>query len=247
MAKIPGWRGWTFATKLVLAARLVEWLAPIVKQAGKTLWIVVDGGYVSRDQVSAALDHFQRLVRPGKMDQITTQKIDGFIVTRRTERGKNPGSTVAPATINKDLRHIKAVLRVALDWGFLPKMPKIRMVREPEKLIVYVTPEHFEKIYRVACPLATLPKSPEQKFEPSTWWQALLATAYMTGRRIGELLALRAEDVDLQAGTVITRHLDNKGKRDEKVPVHAVVVEHLKKVLGDSKFVFVWCHDDTAL
>jgi hypothetical protein len=46
MAAIPKWRGWTFATKLVLAARLVEWIAPIVKKAGKTLWIVVDGGYV---------------------------------------------------------------------------------------------------------------------------------------------------------------------------------------------------------
>ena len=46
MAKIPKWRDWTFATKLVLAARLVEWIAPIIKEAGKTLWIVVDGGYV---------------------------------------------------------------------------------------------------------------------------------------------------------------------------------------------------------
>jgi hypothetical protein len=45
MASIPKWRDWTFATKLVLAARLVEWMAGIVKQAGKTLWIVVDGGY----------------------------------------------------------------------------------------------------------------------------------------------------------------------------------------------------------
>ena len=44
--RFPKWRGWTFATKLVLAARLVEWIAPIVKKAGKTLWIVVDGGYV---------------------------------------------------------------------------------------------------------------------------------------------------------------------------------------------------------
>lgn len=46
MGKIPPWRNWTFATKLVLAARLVEWVAPIVKKAGKTLWVVVDGGYV---------------------------------------------------------------------------------------------------------------------------------------------------------------------------------------------------------
>jgi hypothetical protein len=28
MAKIPPWRNWTFATKLVLAARLIEWIKP---------------------------------------------------------------------------------------------------------------------------------------------------------------------------------------------------------------------------
>jgi hypothetical protein len=55
MAKIPKWRGWTFATKLVLAARLVEWIAAIVKQAGKTLWIVVDGGYVKTPFLRRAL------------------------------------------------------------------------------------------------------------------------------------------------------------------------------------------------
>lgn len=55
MAKIPRWRGWTFATKLVLAARLVEWIAPIVKQAGKTLWIVVDGGYTKAPFLRRAL------------------------------------------------------------------------------------------------------------------------------------------------------------------------------------------------
>jgi hypothetical protein len=55
MATIPKWRGWTFATKLVLAARLVEWIAPIVKRAGKTLWIVVDGGYVKAPFLKRAL------------------------------------------------------------------------------------------------------------------------------------------------------------------------------------------------
>jgi hypothetical protein len=55
MAKIPKWRGWTFATKLVLAARLVEWMAAIIKQAGKTLWVVVDGGYVKAPFLRRAL------------------------------------------------------------------------------------------------------------------------------------------------------------------------------------------------
>jgi len=49
MATIPKSRDWQrFATKLQLAARLVEWFVPIVKRAGKTAWIVVDGGYTKR-------------------------------------------------------------------------------------------------------------------------------------------------------------------------------------------------------
>ena len=45
---IPSQRGWKFQTKLQLAARLVVWLVPLVKKAGKTLWVVVDGGYTKR-------------------------------------------------------------------------------------------------------------------------------------------------------------------------------------------------------
>lgn len=49
MSTIPKSRHWTrFATKLQLAARLVEWIVPILKNAGKTVWIVVDGGYTKR-------------------------------------------------------------------------------------------------------------------------------------------------------------------------------------------------------
>ena len=49
MATIPKSRHWyRFATKLQLAARLVEWIVPIMKKAGKTVWIVVDGGYTKR-------------------------------------------------------------------------------------------------------------------------------------------------------------------------------------------------------
>ena len=49
MATIPKSRRWhRFATKLQQAARLVEWIVPIMKKAGKTVWIVVDGGYTKR-------------------------------------------------------------------------------------------------------------------------------------------------------------------------------------------------------
>jgi len=55
LGKIPKERGWTFATKLVLAARLVEWIAAIVQKAGKSLWVVVDGGYTKGPFLKRAL------------------------------------------------------------------------------------------------------------------------------------------------------------------------------------------------
>ena len=49
MATIPKSRRWQrFATKLQLAARLVEWIVPLLKKAGKAVWIVIDGGYTKR-------------------------------------------------------------------------------------------------------------------------------------------------------------------------------------------------------
>ncbi len=55
---IPRERRWRFATKLTLAARLVEWLASLVRKAGKTLWVVVDGGYTQRP-------FLQRVIKTG--------------------------------------------------------------------------------------------------------------------------------------------------------------------------------------
>jgi hypothetical protein len=49
LATIPKVRRWhPFATKLELAARLVEWIVPILRKAGKIVWIVVDGGYTKK-------------------------------------------------------------------------------------------------------------------------------------------------------------------------------------------------------
>jgi len=56
IATIPKCRRWQrFATKLQLAARLVEWITPLMKSAGKTVWIVIDGGYTKRPFLKRAL------------------------------------------------------------------------------------------------------------------------------------------------------------------------------------------------
>jgi integrase len=160
-----------------------------------------------------------------------------FQAIRRKERGKKPKSLISPATINKDLRHVKAALRVAADWGYIEAVPKLKFEREPDKLPTYISQDDFGKIY-AACGAARFPT--EVACGQKEWWQALLAFAQMTGWRIGEILALEWVDVDLDKAQAITRASDNKGKRDEVVPLHPLVVEHLKGIRAFHPNVFPW-------
>ena len=155
----------------------------------------------TRDQADTALGHFERLVKPGRVAGITTQTIDNFIAARRQERGQKKESIISPATINHDLRHIKAALRVAVEWRYLVKLPKFRMEKAPKKLAIYVTGDHFAAIYQ-ACSTAVMPEG--QPYPAADWWRALVVMGYMTGWRISDMLGLRREDLDLNAGTAIT-------------------------------------------
>ena len=60
--------------------------------------------------------------------------------------------------------------------------------------------------------------------------------------------------MSLDRGTAITRHTDNKDSRDEMVPLHAVVVEHLRTLADASvgtepgaDLVFWWPHHERTL
>lgn len=199
----------------------------------------------SRILTLEALDDFERLCKPKKMATVRTQNVDDFIAKRRKERGRRPGDTISPATVNRQLRHLKAALRIASEWGYLPIVPRVRMMKEPGKLPRFVTGEHFTAIYSACDKTARWPDN--QGYTAGDWWRGLLVTAYMTGWRIGSLLALKREDVDLQTGTATSWHEDNKGNRDQRVKLHPVIVEHLKKLPGFSAFIFPWNHDERGL
>ncbi len=113
-----------------------------------------------------AMNHFERIIKPQRLSAIKTQAIDAYVTVRSTERGRKRNSRVSPASINKELRHLKAVLRIAHDWGYLTTVPKFRMLKEPGKIVRYVTPEDFAKIYE-ACDSAA--------------YQTILRTLLQTG------------------------------------------------------------------
>jgi integrase len=192
-----------------------------------------------------AMDHFARLTRPIKVTGIGTHSVDAYVAARRLEAGKKGGSVVSVATVNKELRHLRAALRVAVDWKYLPTLPRFKMIREAKKLPTYVTGDHFAVIY-AACDKARMPEG-LPNIAAADWWRGLLVAGYMTGWRVNEILSLRRDDLDLDAGTAVTRAEDNKGRRDERVKLHPVVVDHLRKLAGFDPLVFPWNHNERTL
>lgn len=221
----------------------------------------------TREATRYAIQHFTRIVKPVKMRSITSKSFDDYVATRRLEpsyraRASKPNTQttaaleagnhatakstrcVSPATVNKELRSLRAMIRKAVRWRYLARAPEIEFLKEPGKLPVFVTPEHFTLIYR-ACDAARRPA--DGPFTAAGWWRGLCMAAYMTGWRVGSLLALRWEHVDLEIGTAVSLAADNKGKRDQKIPLHPVVIEHLKKLRSFSPLVFPWPHTRRGL
>jgi integrase len=198
----------------------------------------------SQETVKATLGAFERIIAPAKVASITTATIDQFVTQRREDDGKKKNAKVSPATVNRDLRHLKAVLNIAREWGYLPKMPRIRMVREEQRIGQVITPEHFQLIYEAA-DKATKPELPQ--CTTGEWWRALLLFALTTGWCIDEILSFRRSDLDTATGKIKTRAADNKGKRDDTDTLPPATLILVKAVLGFGAAVFDWPHDKRTL
>lgn len=203
-------------------------------------------GEKSQVAAKAALDTFERLIKPGKISAIRTETIDDFVAKRRKETYGPDKRPLSVATINKELRYVRAALRKATEWRMLPQAPRVKMLKEPKKLATFVSPEEFSLLYD-ACETATRP-GVVPNVSPCQWWRALLMFGYMTGWRISAILSLRWDDVNLERGTALSRAEDNKGKRDVLTPLHPTIVEELQGVSGSfGDYVFPWSGPRRAL
>ncbi|MCC7334033.1 MAG: phage integrase SAM-like domain-containing protein [Pirellulaceae bacterium] len=68
------------------------------------------------------INHCERICKPQKTTDLTTESIDKFIAAHSKEPGKT-GSPTSPASINKEWRVLRAVANVAKDWKQLREAP----------------------------------------------------------------------------------------------------------------------------
>lgn len=213
------------------AATRKTWEQFMVEYEAKVL-ATMDPG--TREATEIAINHFERIINPARMVGVDSRTFADYVAKRRAEpkskrlrTSPKPGEplpTISKATVNRELRSLRSIVRKAHRWGFLNRVPEIEFLKEDGKLPTYVAPEDFAKIY-AACDFATAPDG--RLCPPGDWWRGLLMFAYMTGWRIGAIMALRWRDLDLDKATALSRAADNKGRRDQLVPLHPLIVEHL--------------------
>jgi integrase len=190
------------------------------------------------------LSAFKEICQPRYVLSVDAAMIDRFVTIRKQQPGRFSDQAVTSATINKQLRTLRRALGRAARWGMLRQAPEIEFLREPEILPQAMTDLHFIAIYD-ACDKATKPTG--STYSTADWWRALLIFLGTSGWRIGETLRLLWANVDIEGGSVITRHTTNKGKRDERTPMPPVAIDHLRRIRDFAPEVFRWPHHRRTL
>lgn len=91
--------------------------------------------------------------------------------------------TAKPATVNRYLALIRAILRrAAVEWQWIEKAPHVRLLHEPSRRVRWLKPEQARRL---------LDELPEHQRHPMVF-------ALSTGLRAGNVLGLRWDQIDLK-------------------------------------------------
>jgi integrase len=157
------------------------------------------------------------------LHEITPHRIEQFKRDRlagkwRGHNVKNTGKAIRPATVNRELDALRAILNKAVEWGKLLDSPArtVNRLKVDNRRTRILTDDEQRSIL-AACPRKL---------------RAIVTLALITGARIGELLALRWEDCQDGALTF----WETKNGKARRIPVSPAI----EAVLAAQPRVFAW-------
>jgi integrase len=147
--------------------------------------------------------------------------------------------THASKTINNQLTVLHKMLAVALEWGYIDGVPRMKWMKAPKPDFRFLDFHEAERLVKAA------------RAEPM--WCTMILLGLRTGLRQGELLALRWCDVDLTAARLVVRQAVARGivgtpknHRQRQIPLTASMVEALT-AWRHRRSELVFCQDDGSM
>jgi integrase len=146
---------------------------------------------------------------------------------------------LAGATVNRALALLRHLLRLAHEeWEVIDRVPRIRLEREAEGRLRWLTPEEATRLLDVC------------RDSRNADLLDLVELALFTGTRRGELLGLTWERVDRARGVILLDSTSTKSKRRREVPLNgradAVLARRGSKATGPVFSSRRWDHYRTA-
>lgn len=167
-----------------------------------------------RDELS--LKHLRNFFKGKTLQQITPWLIEKYKSERQREVNKS--------TVNRELDTLRHMLNMAVKWKMIEESPYkgIRHFKVNNSNLRILNEEEFRKLYESA----------------SSELGAILLTAYATGMRLGEILNLKWEDVNLKDNYILIR--DSKNYESRTITIHASLKETLFRLITKNKSEFVF-------
>jgi len=166
-----------------------------------------------------------------RLDRLTMKTMDEMKRLKREKKGKKKSTEpLKESTINNYIRHSKAVMNKAVDWGYLRTNPfKGAKLLQQTKRVAYIEPKDFNKF------ISTVVDLDLRRF---------IVACLTTGRRRSELVRLRWEDILWDK----KKYFIAKEKRHlcKTYPLSAsfmVVLNSMSK--GEGRIFNRWAHADT--
>jgi integrase len=153
-------------------------------------------------------------------------------------RGRRLLDGVAPATCNRDVARLRAVLSLAVRYGDLPAHPLhgLRILKVDNTRVRFLSPQEEEALrralderqeemrekrdsfnaWRVA---RRLPALPGKQLAFTDWLKPLVLLAMNTGMRRGELFKLTWTDVELAEGLITVQPSSAKSGKRRHIPL----------------------------
>jgi integrase len=120
-----------------------------------------------------------------KLDRIGPAEIEAF-------KAKKIGEGQSKKSINNHLGALRKALNLAAEWEVITKVPKVKGFRFKNDFITEDQFLTFDETDRVLKTVASE-------------WRTFTIVALKTGLRVGELIALKWEDIDLVVGQLVVR------------------------------------------
>jgi integrase len=139
---------------------------------------------------------------------ITASRISEYKAKRLATKSRQTGEPLSAAAVNRPLALLRHVLRLAHEeWEALPSLPRIRLEREPEGRLRWLTAEEARRLL-AACQESKNPDLGD-----------LVELTLFTGLRQSEALGLTWDRVDRSRGVLLL--VETKNKKRREVPLNA--------------------------